>query len=89
MYQVSLLDSAGRRTVVDFHELRLDDGTKAFDLLAEPAILYRKLRAMKVPEIAADMGSHQLMVALGRHRAAAAPAPIVHKRQQPNIGDAA
>jgi hypothetical protein len=88
MYQVSLLDSAGRRTVVDFHELRLDDGQKAFDFLAEPAILYRKLRAMKVPEIAVDMGSHQLLLCLGRHRAASAVAPPIHKRQ-PSTGDAA
>jgi hypothetical protein len=72
MYQVTLLDGRGRRTVVDFHGLLLDDGSKAFDLMAEPAILYRKPRAMKVPEIAVDMGSHQLLLCLGRHRAATA-----------------
>ena len=36
----------------------------------EPSVLFRALAKMKVPGIAADMGSHDLLIALGRHRAA-------------------
>jgi hypothetical protein len=87
MHQVTLLDSDGRRCVIDFDELKLDDGTKAREYL-EPSVLYRKLRAMKVEGIAVDQGTYQLLIALGRHRAASPPGPIMHKRA-PTIGDAA
>jgi hypothetical protein len=64
VYEVTVLDGSGRRTVIDFHALTLDDGSKAFG--QQPDVL----RAMKVPGIAVDMGSHQLLVCLGRYRAA-------------------
>jgi hypothetical protein len=70
VHEVVIFDGLGKRTAVDLHSLELDDGSRAFDLLAQPAILYRKLRAMKVPEIAVDMGSHQLFLCLARYRAA-------------------
>jgi hypothetical protein len=87
MHQVTLLDSDGRRCVIDFDELKLDDGTKARDY-PEPSVLYRKLRAMKVPGIAVDQGTYSLLIALGRYRAAAPPAPVIHRRQ-PDVGSAA
>lgn len=87
MHQVTLLDSDGRRCVIDFDELKLDDGTKARDY-PEPSVLYRKLRAMRVDGIAVDQGTYQLLIALGRHRAATVAAPPVHKRQ-PDVGSAA
>ena len=89
MYMVTLLDGSGRSTSVDLHKLYLADGARAFDFLAEPGKLFNKLKKMAVPEIRADMGSIDLMLALARHRAAAPPAPIVHKREQPSTGDAA
>jgi hypothetical protein len=64
VHEVVIFDGLGKRTAVDLHSLELDDGSRAFDLLAQPAILYRKLQAMKVPEIAVDMGSHQLFLRL-------------------------
>jgi hypothetical protein len=88
MYQVTLLDGAGRRTTADLHDLYLADGTRAFDLLAEPGKLFNKLKKMAVPQIEPTMGSIDLMLALARHRAASPPAPIVHKRQ-PDVGSAA
>ena len=87
MHQVTLLDSDGRRCVIDFDELKLDDGTKARDY-PEPSVLYRKLRAMRVEGIAVDQGTYSLLIALGRHRASTVAAPPVHKRQ-PDVGDAA
>jgi hypothetical protein len=65
---------------VDFDELRLDSGERARDY-QEPADLFRKLQKMKVPGIVAGMGAYDLLIALGRHRAASVPAPVVHKRQ--------
>jgi hypothetical protein len=70
MYMVDLLDGQGRRTSVDLHKLDLADGSRAFDLLAEPGKLFNKLSAMKVPQIEVTMGSIDLMLALARHRAA-------------------
>jgi hypothetical protein len=87
MHQVTLLNSHGRRCIIDFDELKLDDGTKARDY-PEPSVLYRKLRAMRVEGIAVDQGTYSLLIALGRHRATSVPAPLVHKRQ-PSTGDAA
>ena len=88
MYEVVIFDGLGRRTSADLHKLELADGSKAFDLLAEPGKLFNKLKAMKVPEISVNMGSVDLMLCLARHRAAAPPAAIVHKRQ-PDVGSAA
>jgi hypothetical protein len=87
MHQVTLLGGNGKRLVVDFDELRLDSGERARDY-PEPADLYRKLQKMRVPEIEVGMGTYQLLVCLGRHRAASAPVSPVHKRE-PSIGDAA
>lgn len=84
MHQVTLLDSDGRRCVIDFDELKLDDGSRARDY-SEPSVLYRKLRAMKVEGIAVDQGTYQLLICLGRHRAATVAAPPIHKRQ-PEVG---
>lgn len=79
MHQVTLLDSNGRQLVIDFDELRIDTGERARDY-AEPADLFRKLRVMKVPGIVAGMGTYDLLIALGRHRAATVTPPPVHKR---------
>ena len=70
MYEVVIFDGRGRRLAIDFHALTLDSGERAFG--QEPAVLFRKLRAMKVPGIAVDMGGHDLLLALGRYRAATA-----------------
>jgi hypothetical protein len=69
MHQVTLLDSRGRQLVIDFDNLFLADGTRARDY-QEPADLYRKLKAMRVPEVEVGMGTYQLLVCLGRFRAA-------------------
>jgi hypothetical protein len=81
MYMVTLLDGSGRSTSVDLHKLYLADGARAFDFLAEPGKLFNKLKKMGTPEISVNMGSIDLMLCLARHRAAAPPAPIVHRRQ--------
>jgi hypothetical protein len=80
MYEVVIFDGRGRRLAINFHALTLDSGERAFG--QEPAVLFRKLRAMKVPGIAADMGSHDLLLALGRHRAATAVDPLTGKLPQ-------
>jgi hypothetical protein len=54
----------------DFHALTLDSGERAFG--QEPSVLFRALAKMKVPGIRVDMGSHDLLLCLGRHRAATA-----------------
>jgi hypothetical protein len=86
LHQVTILSGSAQQLVVDFDELRLDSGERARDI-SEPADLFRKLKAMKVPGIVAGMGNYDLLIALGRHRAASVPAPLVHKRT--DIGDAA
>ena len=89
MHQVTLLELQGRRCVIDFDELKLDDGTRARDY-PEPSVLYRKLRAMRVDGIAVDQGTYQLLIALGRHRAANPKGPNIHQREPtPDVGDAA
>jgi hypothetical protein len=70
MHEVVIFDGRGRRTAVDLHSLELADGTKAFSHLHEPAVLFRKLKAEKVPQIEVTMGSVDLMLALARHQAA-------------------
>jgi hypothetical protein len=88
MHRVTVFNNkTGKQVVIDFDELRLDSGERARDY-PEPADLFRKLRAMKVPEIEVGMGTYSLLVALGRFRAATVTPPPVHKRQ-PDIGDAA
>lgn len=88
MYMVDLLDGQGRRTSVDLHQLELTGGVKAFSHLHEPAVLFRALKQMKVPEISVNMGSIDLLLCLARWRASTVAAPIVHRRQ-PDVGDAA
>jgi hypothetical protein len=85
MHEVTIFDDQGKRVVIDFDKLLLDDGTRARDY-QEPADLFRKLKAMKVDGIAVDQGTYQLLIALGRHRAATVAPPPVHKRQ-PEVGD--
>ena len=84
MFEVTILDGSGRRCAIDFDKLMLDDGSRARDY-AEPADLFRKLRAMKVPGIVVGMGTYDLLIALGRFRAATVAAPPIHKRQ-PEVG---
>ena len=71
MFEVTILDGRGRRVAIDFDKLTLDDGTRARDY-QEPADLFRKMKAMKVPGIVVGMGCYDLLIALGRHRAATA-----------------
>jgi hypothetical protein len=80
MHEVTIFDGRGKQLVVDFDTLKLDDGTRARDY-QEPADLFRKLKAMKVPGIAVGMGTYDLLIALGRHRAATVVPPPIHKRQ--------
>lgn len=87
MHQITVFDGQGKQTVIDLDTLRLSDGTKARDY-QEPADLFRKLKAEKIPGIVVGMGTYDLLIALGRHRAASVAAPLVHKRQ-PGIGAAA
>jgi hypothetical protein len=70
VHEVVIFDGLGKRTAVDLHSLELSDGTKAFSHLHEPAVLFRKLKAEKVPQIEVTMGSVDLMLALARHQAA-------------------
>jgi hypothetical protein len=86
MHEVVIFDGRGRRCAIDFDELRMDDGTRARDY-AEPAALFRKLRAMKVPQITPQMGCYDLLLALGRYRAATKINQITGKL--PVEGDAA
>lgn len=89
MHQVTILSGSAQQLVVDFDELRLDSGERARDI-SEPADLFRKLKAMKVPGIVVGMGTYDLLIALGRHRAATVTPPPVAKREPPpDIGDAA
>jgi hypothetical protein len=80
LHQVTILSGSAQQLVVDFDELRLDSGERARDI-SEPADLFRKLKAMKVPGIVVGMGTYDLLIALGRYRATAAPAPAVHRRR--------
>jgi hypothetical protein len=89
MYMVDILDGSGRRTSVDLHLLQVADGSRAFDYLAEPNRLFNKLKAMKTPEIRADMGSIDLMLCLARFIAANPKGPPIHRREHPNTGDSA
>jgi hypothetical protein len=78
VYEVVVFDGRGKRIAIDFDKLELDDKTRARDY-QEPAVLFRKLTKMKVPGIAVDMGTHDLLLALGRHRAATAVDPLTNK----------
>jgi hypothetical protein len=70
VYEVVIFDGLGKRTAIDFHKLTLDDGSRAFD--QQPDVLFRALKKMAVPGIRVDMGSHDLLLCLGRHRVATA-----------------
>jgi hypothetical protein len=70
VYEVVIFDGLGKRTAINFHALTLDDGTKAFG--QQPDVLFRALKKMAVAGIRVDMGSHDLLLCLGRHRVATA-----------------
>jgi hypothetical protein len=80
MHQVTLLSSDGRKCVIDFDELKLDDGTKARDY-SEPADLYRKLQKMKVPEIEIGMGTYRARPSSCRNCDAATGAQATARRE--------
>jgi hypothetical protein len=84
MHEVTILNGNGKRVAIDFDQLKLDDGSRARDY-QEPADLFRKLKAMKVPDIVVGMGTYDLLIALGRFRAATVTPPPIHKRQ-PEVG---
>lgn len=83
---MTIFSGSGQQLAIDFDELRLSSGERARDI-REPSHLYTKLKAEKIPGICYDMGTYDLMLALGRHRAANPPGPPIHKRQPD--GDAA
>jgi hypothetical protein len=70
MHRVTVLNNkTGKQVVIDFDQLVLKDGSRARDY-QEPSVLFRKLKAESIPEIEVGMGTYQLLVCLGRHRAA-------------------
>jgi hypothetical protein len=81
VHEVVIFDGRGKRCAIDFDSLRLDDNSRARDY-QEPAVLFRKLRAMKVPQIVPQMGCYDLLLALARHRAATTVDPLTGKLPQ-------